>query len=264
MKKNVAFLLRGGVSKISGNVPNNFLTFTSKDQYVNIKCVKKSIEKHIIQTNTDYNFDFFIHCWCEDLKDELLDMYKPLDFLFENNENYKEEFIRKIGSEKNIENINYLSQISQAFSIKKVCEILENYIRKNNKKYDKIIIYRPDLLLWKDMNLENYDNENIYVNSHINNEGDFHWVLKYDNIQFFKTIYDMISETSLPTVHHHIKRHITTYFKGNYLSDDIIPSQHQEIVRKLCNTEFMRNFNIEEYDITREEVSKYIQYIKIF
>lgn len=246
--KKVAFLLRGGISQKTKDHSNDFFECSNKNNYVNINCVKYAIDKHIIKPNKDYSFDFFIHSWCLDLKQELLYLYNPVDFLFEKNDLYEEILLKKIKYDR-----KYLSQASQALAIKKVCELLE----KSNQDYDKVIIYRPDLLIWKDIDLNKYKNENIYVNAHPNCEGDFHFIFSHENLKIFKTIFDSLSEDLPPMVHHYIKRHIINVFnKNNYLMDDITVAKFQEIVRKIGNTDFMK-LNIEEYGITRNEILEY-------
>lgn len=54
----------------------------------------------------------------------------------------------------------------------------EEYERHNGIKYDMVVLYRPDVLLWKDMDLASYDvSEGVFVNAHPNFGGHFHFVM---------------------------------------------------------------------------------------
>ena len=66
-----------------------------------------------------------------------------------------------------------MRQISQAYAIKRGIELVES----TNIKYDQIIIYRPDVMLWKVMDLAKYNPSKIYVNAHQQHPsgGDFHF-----------------------------------------------------------------------------------------
>ncbi len=44
--------------------------------------------------------------------------------------------------------------------ISKSLNIMINFSEIENIKYDKIIVYRPDVILFKDMNLNFYKNDN--------------------------------------------------------------------------------------------------------
>ena len=48
--------------------------------------------RHIVQPNKNFSFDFFIHCWSTDLEKQLVELYKPVAYQFENNIQYKGEF----------------------------------------------------------------------------------------------------------------------------------------------------------------------------
>ena len=56
---------------------------------------------------------------------------------------------------------------------------MEEYSKEKDVKYDLIISYRYDVLLWKDLNLNSYiDLDNtVYVNAHVNCDGDFHFIM---------------------------------------------------------------------------------------
>lgn len=256
--KNVAFLLRGAISKTTGAIISPGSLYNTAE-YVNFNACNLSIKKHIIDPNPDYNFDFFIQSWNLDLKDKLISLYNPVDFIFENNDDYKENICKKLNFTNT--DISYYSNLSQLLSIKIVCELVDNYIQKNNKKYDLFIIYRPDLLLWKNMYLNKYDILKIYSNNnHGTNTGDFHFVMSYDNLLKFKNIYDSVS-INLKPIHHQIIPEYMKLFNNTILiPDDIVAGQHQEVIRKLNSIKYKTPelfYSLHTYGLTQQEIDLY-------
>ena len=83
--KKVAICLRGCISKIQDNFINNpSQIYNSSKKYINYNAVYNSIKMHIIDFNKDCSFDFFIHSWNTDLEKELIELYKPRAYEFEN------------------------------------------------------------------------------------------------------------------------------------------------------------------------------------
>ena len=96
--KKVAICLSGAMSKLG----DRFLTPTalySSNPYIDFSICFKSIKKHIVNANSDYTFDFFIHSWNEDLQYDLQSLYLPKKALFEDQNSYKEEILRKTKTE---------------------------------------------------------------------------------------------------------------------------------------------------------------------
>lgn len=250
--KKVAFLLRGSVSKKTGRI---FLPgqVNSVSEYVNFYSCYKSIKKHILLTNFNYEFDFFIHCWNEDLKEKLENLYRPKLSLFENNDLYEKQIISKINMSNS--DISSYGQISQCLSIKNGCELIEEYSKKLNIKYDLIIIYRPDLLLMKNMILDEYDEEKITVNNYADCIGDFHFIMNYENMILFKNIYDNVQFFDCRP-HNIFKPYINNILKKNIYMDSIRAGIDQEVIRKIKNIHF--NLNLEEYGLTFQEIDGYI------
>ena len=250
----IAILFRGAISKIEGKLKQSGDT-NRLDAYVNFACVKNSIQKHIINCNPECQFDIFIHNWNEDIKDELIKLYSPKQYLFENNEIYKQLIIDKL-QYCNTNNQGY-PQVSQALSLSKVCSILND----TPNHYDKIIIYRPDLFLWKDMKMEDYDvSSKIFVNNYDNGRGDFHFVMNQVNAINFGKMINHISSDLRPLQHEHIHRYIQTVLHINLVMDNIIAGRDQEIVRKLnhiVEAGIISEKQLNEYGITIQEIQTY-------
>jgi hypothetical protein len=117
--------------------------------------------------------------------------------------------------------------------MKKSIELLEEFEKNNNINYDKVIIYRPDLILIKDLNLNKYDNDKIYVNKHGNCQGDFHFIMNSYNVKNFKYLYDSIYNGNQHKTHFWIKNYINNFMQKEVIEDDIVAGIDQEVIRKV-------------------------------
>ena len=208
MKKKCAICLRGCVDKIKSGHFHNIKDIYKEGKYINIDSIYKSIKMHIIDNNADYEFDFFIHCWNPDLKEKICNLYDPKDYVFEYQFPYK--------------NIVSCSLDGQKLGISKSLNIMINFADKNNIKYDKIIVYRPDVILFKNMDLSLYKNNQIYCNNSINE--DFHFIMNFDNAKIFKDVnnYKM-------SFYDFTKKIMKNPLNG----DNIKCGIHQEVLRKI-------------------------------
>lgn len=244
--KRVAFILRGSVAlkngALRGLVPDN-------NQYVNFKACACSTFEHVMKANPNYTFDIFIHCWNVDLQDELVELYKPVAFQFEDNKQYHDQ-LAPLGGD--------IRQTSQALTMKKGIELVENYVEQTQQSpYDMVILYRPDMLLWKDMKLDMYDlKENIYVCALPDQQGDYHFVMNPANASLFK---NLIHSGYTPLMHSWIKLFVTQTLCKPLVMDDIVPAQHHEIVRKLQPLiQANIGIDLDKYGLTLEDIQSYI------
>lgn len=233
-KFRVAFILRGGMAKIGSDFVEHPEDIYRKSEYIDYKACARSIRKHIFENNDNkykYFFDTFIHSWNVDLEKDLVSIYQPKLYSFEDNDKYKQEILTKI-----TDNWEFPS-LSSALSIKKGIELMQKYEISKNFKYDIVIIYRPDLMLWKDMNLDFYasdiSKQKIFVNGHTQENGDFHFLMSSDVAKDFKNLYESRSSGNKCICHFWIKNYIINYMKRDLIKDEIIPGQHQEVARKL-------------------------------
>lgn len=249
----VAICLRGAIAKIGGYAFFTQGSLYREGQYVNFRACYNSIQKHIIQANPNCSFDFFIHSWNEDLKDDLENLYHPKFSLFENNLIYNDEINAKVREP------NEFTGISHALSIKKSIELCEEC----SESYDLIVLYRPDLILLKDMIMTEYNPQNIYANGHSPPDppGDFHFVMGPEIASEFKHLYNGV-EFGNPCKHHFWMQNYVTKFMGReLLTDSIIAGTHEEVLRKI-NAIMIRGkgFPIEkfiDYGLTKEEILSY-------
>lgn len=246
----IAICFSGAVSKLGGS----FLQINSlynNNEYVNISACKNSTDQHLIGCNPNCSFDFFIHSWNEDLKEKFTDLYSPKKSLFEDNKIYIQEFSKKSKDPKDF------GGLSKALSMKKSIELLEEY----QEEYDLIMIYRPDIILMKNIDLYKYEKNKIYVNGHPESKGDFHFIMNFNNIKEFKNLYDSADYGNPHETHFWIKNYVNKFLKKELIMDDIIPGLHQEVLRKIKLT--ITNFKIDvnsllTYGLTLEDINKYI------
>jgi hypothetical protein len=119
--------------------------------------------------------------------------------------------------------------------MKKSIELKEAYEKENNIIYDIVILYRYDVLLWKNIILNKYVNlnDNLYVDAHFNCNGEFHFVMNGYNSKNFKYLYDSIKLGNDYKMHFWIKNYVINYMKKILIMDDIFPGRHQELLRKI-------------------------------
>ena len=221
--------MRGGVAKTSNGMASKLGDLYNEGEYVDYRKCYRSILKHIINPNiSEYDFDFFLHCWNTDLENDISDLYHPKKQVFEDNSIYYDSLSKMITQPTEF------SGISAALSMKKSIELKECYEGEQGVKYDICICYRYDLLLWKDMILSKYDAANaIYVNNWNDGQADFHFIMNNSISSLFKHLYDSASKGNKVKVHFWIKNYITSYMKKHVIMDDIKPGVHHEVIRKV-------------------------------
>lgn len=227
-KQKIAICLSGAMSKLG----QRFMTQESlyrDGEYVDSEICFYSIFKHIILSNPNYHFDFFIHSWNEDLKYKFISLYNPKKSLFEDNRLYNYEISKRTREPGDF------AGISRSLSMKKCFQLLESYQEELGFQYDKIISYRPDLFLIKDINLSEYKDDTIYVNSFMDGQGDFHFIMNYNNLKQFKFLFDSLDVGNVHGQHSWIKRYINDFMRKEVIEDNIVAGVDQEVIRKICD-----------------------------
>jgi hypothetical protein len=220
--KKIALILRGAVAKRIGQFPiRNALYATSP--YVNFQAVARSVFRHIIEANPLYRFDIYIQSWNVDLEECLSSIYKPIRARFEDNNCFAEEILEKI-----VEPWEFAG-VSQFLAIRHGIDLVE----EEGGDYEQAILYRPDVLIWKDMDLSHYDPEKIYVNAHPDGNGDFHFVMNLPNLYRFRELYAFINRANPFRTHHSIQHFVNMSLKMQLTPDDIRPLLDQEVMRKI-------------------------------
>lgn len=251
----IAIVLRGGVSKISGRQLGVIDSHADDvGSFINIEPCATSFKKHILEANKNIELDVFIHTWNLPLVNLLKDLYLPVKILAEDNNNYQFEIdIRVKKSMENRINKNFgsrfkyllkffqggesdlggdLAGISQALSIKKGIELALNF-ENQSRKYDAIFLYRPDLLLLKNIDLTSYSMSQITCNNMGFNEGDFHFFVPRNFAKQFSELFDSPFLGNYHKVHHWIREYVVKFMNVPYGQDCIKAGLDQEVLRKV-------------------------------
>jgi hypothetical protein len=230
--KKVAICLKGAVGK-KGGPHDRFYNpgdLYKTGEYVDYVKVKDSIHKHIIEPNPNYQFDFFLHGWNLDLAQNLVEIYDPKLYLFEDNNLYNGVISSIIANQSDF------GGVSGGLSLKKSLELMEMYEINKKFEYDMVIVYRYDVLLWKDMILDEYNiDEFLYVNAWNQScQADFHFVMSKDNAYKFKYLYDSVAlYSNAHGFHHWINNYVTKILGLKMKEDSISAGIDQEHLRLL-------------------------------
>jgi hypothetical protein len=254
----VAILIKGAVSKVSGkfNLPGQLYR---EGEYINYRAVYNSIVKHIVTPNPDCDFDFFIHSWNTDLEESLSEVYNPVAARYDDNNLFKEDIIKTLtaaGCEHSC-----FALTSHALSIKLGCELIEQYVDLTGDPYDLVIFYRPDIMMWKDMKLSNYDKEAITLDNWQDFRGEMHFVMNYQNMIRFKGVYDSISPSNPPKEHCLFNNFLLNVLKANVQQDDIVAGVDEAPVRYIHHQIVAGAVSMEtlmSYGFSQAELESYV------
>lgn len=230
--KKVAICLKGAVGK-KGGPHERFYNpgdLYRAGEYVDYISVRDSLQKHVVGCNPNYHFDFFLHGWNLDLASNLVKVYDPKLSLFEDNNIYKDMITSVIA------NSTDFGGVSGGLSLKKSIELMEIYEIDKNFQYDIVIVYRYDVLLWKDIILDDYNlNEFLYVNAWDQScQADFHFIMSKPNSYKFKYLYDSVAlYNNAHGFHRWINNYVTNILKLKMKEDNIFAGKDQEHLRLL-------------------------------
>jgi len=230
-KRKVAICMRGAMGKEGGGF-NDPGSLYNSNKYIDYTVCYNSIKRHIVEANSErYTFDFFCQSWNKDLEQPITDLYLPKASSFEDNMIYTNEILsacRSTGC------VAQFACISQALSIQKSIELKEAYEQQTNTAYDLVIIYRYDVMLWKDIDLHSYTNFNTTVYSNGVDIGDFHFIMDNSTASMFKHLYRIIHSDNLGAIAHQtFKRIVAEKMNRRVVGDTILPGSCQEVLRKI-------------------------------
>ena len=180
----IALCLHG----LSGSINNS----TNKFGYgktLSKEYAYRHYKKHIIDINE--NVDIFLHSWSINYKDILINLYNPINSLFEEQE-YFNRNKNYIEHKKGIFSVE-----SRVNSILRCLKLVKQNEIKNNFKYDFVMITRFDVALLTDIIFEKLP-LNKFIISHWNDRGNTNNILKgiYDMwfIANSTILYDFFNE----------------------------------------------------------------------
>ena len=257
-KKRAALCIRGAIAKKSKRCDTMGEIYTDPSDYVKYSSVYKSIVKHIVLANPEYDVDIFIHCWNIDLEGELVSMYKPTKYLFEDNNKYSGEITSRCVVPKDF------GGISQALSIQKVLELQEEHAATNGLRYDIIVLFRPDVLIWKDMIFSKYDLEYFYTDGHEGNNGEALFVMSSEHAALFKDLYLSLRFGNKHAPHEWIKTFLVKYCNIEVQTDTLMPGKDFEVLRHIYQTSITNGHitydTLRQYDILPSDIEQRILY----
>ena len=243
-KRRVALCLRGAMDKIkSGHFSRESSDIYRDLPYVPFEAVRASLQNHLFDANPDCEFDVFVHCWNTDLQSKFKELYAPKLTFYEDNKQYEEDIKKNM-----VRNFAYTSQ---QLSICRSLRLMEMYAHTNRVRYDQVISYRPDALLYKDMHLmKDYADDVVYVNSDVFE--DFHFVMSHAAAEVFERMYG--TRMLIPQFVH-------TVMKKKIVPDDIKCGIDQEILRKLKVCCVDKRYHdvafFERYGLTAEQIAEF-------
>lgn len=116
--------------------------------------------------NKNSNVDVFLHSYEPEIKDDLLKMYNPIDYIFENQVDFKEIYQNLnplYCSYGNATTMSYQNLFSMTYSRNSVNNLISNYEDTNKFKYNWIIYVRYDITSANHI-------EPIFFDKNLNNE----------------------------------------------------------------------------------------------
>lgn len=188
------------------------------------KAVAESVKKHIVSANAGSEFDFFLHSWDEGANADLEYVYRPIASIFEDLAMYADEIKSRCVEPEDF------SGVSFALSIKRAIQLKERQERKGGFLYDKVVVYRSDVLLAKDMDLSDYDVESgVFFNGHYGSAWNYHFVMSSEDAVAFKALYDSPLRGNPYKRHGWARNFVERTMGRSVASDEIMPKDHQSV-----------------------------------
>jgi len=114
----------------------------------NISAVHLIMEHFVL--NLSKPVDIFIHSWSTSARYELVNMWKPIHYHFEDNLKFKKEIYSKIKGRPDYR------VYSMAYSVAKGVELMNRNEKKRGKPYKQVVITRPDAMFPIDLNVSDF------------------------------------------------------------------------------------------------------------
>jgi len=242
----------GGVSRLQSDTRGRgSVAFDlNESQFINVSIVGNAIKRHIIEANGGaHNVKVFIHSWAYPLAQRLRSIYEPALSRFEDQNGRHAQIKKRVDETDRVGGYNPWSGAGASLSMQESLGLVREYEKKCNHVFDKVVLYRPDVLLWgKDMNLSKYDGKRVTANGHnAAGIGDFHWVLSSASARRFRP-FDSIKNKHLHFgwIRDYIVQSVTPGVSP--IGDDFHPCQNQEVFRQIKQCYRRPGFSRREVD----------------
>jgi len=258
-----AIALFGGVSRLAHDAHGLGSSSFSEGEPVNISIVGNAIRRHIIEPNGG-NEDVlvFIHSWAYDLEEKMHEIYAPRLAKYERETDYEDQLLAKVYQDTS-QSGGYCPYCSAAasLSMQKSLELVTEYETTCLHKFERILLYRPDVMLWgHDMLLGEYNDSRVTCNHHDDKgTGDFHWVFNSEQARQFRPFDSITISDSLyfGWIRDYISKSIPPY--QHPLVDSFVPCRSQEVLRKIRGCEHLgfKREDLAYLGFTEQEATKY-------
>ena len=263
VKSLFALALYGSVSasaKNGGNLAHAPKRATAKGGYaytdlpaeafIDVTRVHASLQSHLLRSSGgEARFHVFMHSWVQstEVQGKLLQSYHPIAARFDNE--YSEIWGPGFAASSALHGMTFpeVSRITSASrALRLVREAEEAKGKGGTFRYAKVYLARPDVELWRAIDLRRYCGDVFYINNqcppfHKHQKGsasgcwgDFHYVMTSDMAAAFSTIADHLTP-GLSLVHGSLERFLATALPGVRLAPDhIVAGRHEEVIRKIA------------------------------
>lgn len=103
--------------------------------------------------NHNVQIDVFMHSWSIEYKLDLINLYNPVDYIFQ----------KPIKNFEKIYGLNNFNAASHLYTKKKSIILKSNYEKKNNFTYDWVFLSRFDVCLYKKIDFTKLNNKKLYL-----------------------------------------------------------------------------------------------------
>jgi len=153
----MAFCLFGSVAKWHKSGEAIISGRDKTSSYVNIRAVYAAYDRHLFHPMLTSNLprtsaiDVFIHSWVPSLavQEQLLTMYKPVQYSFEDNLAWAKAEVRRNRSRHQLPERSMWTSVSRSLGL----AMAHTSGPRNGRVYEWIILSRPDVLHWHDFSL---------------------------------------------------------------------------------------------------------------
>ena len=120
----------------------------------------KTYKTHIIDVN---KADIFIHSWSVEVQDELLELYKPKKYQFQEQIPFKYNVVVKKPKLRAMHKDQGFRSLSKWYSLKRSVELKMEYEQEQGFEYDYIMLTRFDTLFFVNLDFSKLDKKYLWV-----------------------------------------------------------------------------------------------------
>lgn len=208
--KKTALILIGGVSHLQGKGRD---TYNMSTPFTPIRITGNALMKNIVGQNP--NMDVIVHNWAYPLEKEFRKVFKPVQAKFQDFRELMPKFLEEAGG-------GNMNQISWSYSIKQAVNLMLAEENKTGTKYDAVIFFRPDVMLLKEMSIDEIlkDHRKVYVENYHCGRSDIHFVMSRNNAVKFGKLYNWAKGRSTKA-HQWVMQYINEGMKTYQARDSI-------------------------------------------